>query len=181
MPPQPYFTFGTPELGQGALARSASALTFSPIVPRRGRQPKKGWRSTNTGYAADTILVLTVKTRDTGERDAAGSPIPEVVSTGRGRGVLADRAARCIRFGGPNTPQSAAWEFTTPAGLVLPVPPGRTWLALMESTGQVAFDWNVLPRDGRQSGVVGGQFGVAVPIGLSVSSLAARSSLSGPS
>ena len=138
VPPKPYFDFGTPDLAQGARAERVT-LTFSPSRSETWQAAKKGWRSSDTGYAADTIVVLTVKTRDTGERDAAGSPIPEVISTGRGAGfLLTEGQVHQIRWS-KRTP-SAAWRFTTPAGLSVPIPPGRTWVALMEQTGQVDFD-----------------------------------------
>ncbi|MFN8125509.1 MAG: DUF3048 C-terminal domain-containing protein [Candidatus Nanopelagicales bacterium] len=66
-------------------------------------------------------------------------PHPEVISTGSGAGfLLSDGEVHEVRWS--KRSPSAQFQISTAAGLVVPVPPGRTWLALMEQTGQVTFD-----------------------------------------
>ena len=136
-PKEPYFDFGTTELPAGARTRQAT-LTFSPSRTETWKWNSKGyWEQPDLAFRPATVLALTVTTVDTGLRDAAGSPIPEVVTSGTGTGyLLIDGQAHRILW--EKRSATAAYEFTTRAGLVISVPPGRSWLALIEKgQGQV--------------------------------------------
>ena len=138
-PPRSYFQFGTTKLPPGASVDSVT-VTFSPSRSERWKWNNRGfWEQTDLAFRPTTVLVLSVKTRDTGERDAAGSPIPEVISTGSGGGFLmTDGQVHAIRWSKKSP--TAPWQFTTEAGLVISIPPGKTWLALtVKGSGQVDF------------------------------------------
>lgn len=137
LPKKPYFDFGTTQLPAGARAKQA-AITFSPSRTETWKWNSKGyWEMPDLAFRPTSVLALTVTTVDTGLRDAAGSPIPEVVTTGSGSGyLLIDGQAHRILW--EKRSPTAAYEFTTRAGLVVSVPPGRSWLALIEKgQGQV--------------------------------------------
>ncbi len=138
-PKKPYFQFGSTKLAPGATVKQVQ-ITFSPSRSESWAWRSAGfWEQRDLPFRPTTILILTVRTQDTGERDAAGSPIPEVITSGSGAGfLLIDGQARPILWGkrSPTSP----FQFTTEAGLVIAIPPGKTWLALTEKgQGQVDF------------------------------------------
>jgi hypothetical protein len=140
--------------------RPASLLTFGPFDFPDGRKvervdvrfspaavdtwalgPGRRWRRDDERpFPADTLLILGVALADTGLQDAAGSPVPEARLSGKGGGFLISRGmVHIIRW----RKDSAAdpLVLSTRAGLTAPVPPGRTWIALLpKDTGSVSFD-----------------------------------------
>lgn len=138
-PKAPYFDFGITKLPATASVKEVR-LTFSPSHSETWEWNNKGWwEQEGLTFRPVTLLVLNVRTVDTGLRDAAGTPIPEVITTGAGSGfMMMDGKARQILW--KKRSPTAPYEFTTQAGLVISVPPGRTWLALMEKgPGQVTL------------------------------------------
>lgn len=139
VPKKAYFDFGTTSLAAGKRTRQAT-ITFSPSRTETWAWNSKGhWEQADVPFRATALIALSVTTVDTGQRDAAGTPIPEVVTSGRGSGyLLIDGEAHRILW--EKRSPTAAYTFTTPAGLVVSVPPGRTWLALVEKgQGRVAL------------------------------------------
>lgn len=138
-PKKPYFDFGITKLPATASVKEVR-LTFSPSHSETWRWNGKGWwEQEGQTFRPKTLLALDVRTVDTGLRDAAGTPIPEVITTGSGGGfMMTDGKARQILW--QKSSPTAPYEFTTQAGLVISIPPGRTWLALMEKkSGQVTL------------------------------------------
>lgn len=136
VPPRPYFDFGTPKLPAGQSVKDVT-IHYTPQVSEQwtwaaGRDLWQ--RADSTEYTANTMLLLKVRLRDAGYRDAAGSQVPVVVSSGRGEGyLLYDGQAHEI--GWSKKSEVAAFEITTPQGLVIQVPRGRTWLGLLTQRG----------------------------------------------
>lgn len=141
LPQQSYLSFGDSELPKGQPAKDVT-ITFSPSRSETWQWDRKSghWQLDGQKFRPDNILVMDVTTRDTGERDAAGSPIPEVISTGGGRGYLmASGEAHKINWSKVST--KAPFELADARGREVEVPPGRTWVALIvRGTGQVDFD-----------------------------------------
>lgn len=138
-PDGPYFDFGITKLPAAASVKQVR-LTFSPSHSETWTWNSKGWwEQGESTFRPTTLIALDVRTVDTGQRDAAGTPIPEVITTGKGGGfMMMDGKAHQILW--QKRSPSAPFQFTTPAGLVISVPPGRTWLALMEKApGQVTL------------------------------------------
>lgn len=138
-PKKPYFDFGTTKLPTTASVKEVR-LTFSPSHSETWTWNTKGWwEQESSTFRPSTLIALDVRTVDTGERDAAGTPIPEVITTGRGGGFMMMNGKAHQILWQKRSP-TAPYQFTTPAGLVISVPPGRTWLALMEKeAGQVTL------------------------------------------
>jgi hypothetical protein len=113
----------------------ATTLTTTPTT---AGSPARWARSVDPGgYRARTVLVLAVPTRAAGYLDPAGYPVPETVTTGRGRGLLltvrdgagARAVAAPIRWHKPS--RDAAWRLQDRRGRRVQVPPGRVYLALV--------------------------------------------------
>lgn len=102
--------------------------------------PAAGWvrdgDAPEDRFAATTLLVLRVATVDTGQRDAAGNPVPEVVLVGDGEAsVLAGASVAPARWAkGANT---EALRLTAADGTPLALPPGRTWIVLLPTAGEL--------------------------------------------
>ncbi len=117
-------------------------LTFSPAAADSwGYSGSGGWRRTGDerAFSADNLLILGVRLRDTGLRDAAGSAVPEVVVTAKGAGfLLTGKTVHVIRW--RKASAEAPYRLTTKDGLVVSVPPGKTWIALLpKDGGKVSF------------------------------------------
>ncbi len=136
-PEQPYFDFGTTKLPPGGDATRVD-LTFSPSRSENWRWNNRGyWEQPDVAFRPRTLFALDVRSFDTGKRDAAGSPIPEIVTSGAGAGYMF-RDGEAHRILWEKRSPLAPFRFTTSAGLVISVPPGRTWISLLDrKTGQV--------------------------------------------
>lgn len=142
-PKQPYFSFGEPSLPPGPRADNVT------IVYSRSHREQWRWESRSGLWVRDdigdlritapTILVLAVRLSDAGYRDAAGSRVPIVDTTGTGNGyLLVNGHVHTISWRKPSS--KAQWEISTRAGLVLPVPAGRVWMALIQrGAGKMTF------------------------------------------
>lgn len=141
LPQQSYLTFGDSALSKGRPAKNVT-ISFSPSRSETWKLDRKSARYRLEGqkFQPDNLLVMDVTTRPTGERDAAGSPIPEVISTGGGRGhLITDGVAHTVTWS--KVSPKAPFELADGRGREVKVPPGRTWIALtVQGIGQVEFD-----------------------------------------
>jgi hypothetical protein len=156
-PPEPLLPFeppqGEPDGGddQDATGRSAQRLEVrfsaadTTVFERRGEGQRARWRRTNApvvadaDFAADTVLVLRVRTRPADYVDPAGNPVPVTITTGKGSGLLVHGEA-ALRVRWTKQDEKAAWELATRDGDPVQVPPGRTWLALVPLQGAVTVE-----------------------------------------
>lgn len=142
LPRSSYLEFGDFDF-PGGKTIAGLAVEFSPAATDRWVFSSQDgtWRreGDERQFPADTLLILGVELRDTGLKDAAGSAVPEAVVDGKGAGFLVtgDRV-HIVKWSkrGNDSP----YVLTTEAGLVVSVPPGRTWLTLLpKGTGKVSF------------------------------------------
>lgn len=142
-PKQPYFEFGTPSLPPGPEADNVTVVYSQSHREEWRWESRTGvWVRADIGdqrITAPTILVCVVRLTDAGYRDAAGSRVPIVDTTGTGNGyLLVNGHVHAISWRKPS--QRAQWEISTRAGLVMPVPTGRVWMALIQrGQGKVSF------------------------------------------
>jgi len=137
--PSDYFEFGDPaDLPKGQPARSLQAV-FSGGHTTAFRfeggtyRPQSGYAADGEGFEADTVLVLTVPVGDAGYLDPAGNPVPETMFEGTGPAVLA-HDGRVVRGTWSKPSLDGRLTLRTQAG-PLPIPPGRTWVALVPRDG----------------------------------------------
>lgn len=142
-PPQPYLTFGDAELPAG---RTISKVTmqYSEWESERFRfdPEERLWMRAeqgSSGYAAKSVLILGVKLIDAGYRDVVGAKVPEVVTTGTGKGFLVSGSqVRPIRW--VKVSKSSPWLISTEAGMSIAIPRGNTWIGLVPNgKGHVKF------------------------------------------
>lgn len=91
-----------------------------------------------------TVIALTLEVEFLGGNDASGTPIPTMVTQGTGAGIVATGGQVYDITWSKATP-SDPWQFTyLPEGatepVAFPVPPGRSWLALLPPEGEVAVE-----------------------------------------
>lgn len=135
LPTQAYLDFGADLPAAGRAVRRVD-VTFSPWAAETwtyNRTTRLWVRKVagNTTYRVPSLVLLTVKERDAGYVDAAGSRVPEVISTGTGKGHLltADGTVRAIRWTKSST--TDPWQFATTDGAPVQVPVGRSWISLL--------------------------------------------------
>lgn len=139
---KPYLQFGPPDMPPGQRSHQVD-VTFSPSASGQWtyEPADKLWaRGGDLGdFHARTLLVFEVKLVATGEKDAAHNPVPEVVTTGSGAGYLiTGETAHSIRWSKDSA--DSHWDLSTDTGLVISVPPGRTWVSLIpKNSGDVSF------------------------------------------
>jgi Protein of unknown function (DUF3048) N-terminal domain/Protein of unknown function (DUF3048) C-terminal domain len=121
------------------------SVTFSPSQTTLWSYRGHGWTRPNSyakagnDFTADNVLVLKVRVGDAGYLDPAGSPVPETIFTGSGKGTLVHGSHR-LNLRWHKKSFRSALTLTGPAGNKLTVPPGRTWIELIPSnTGHVVF------------------------------------------
>lgn len=142
-PEQPYFEFGATGLPSGVKARAVSVRYSHSATERWNWQPsRRVWEQADPGgtaFPATTVVLLKVGLQDAGYRDAAGSWVPIVESTGRGDGyLLADGQVHEVHWS-KQSPQDS-FKITTKAGRQILIPPGRTWVGLLpKRTSDVSF------------------------------------------
>ncbi|QGH70490.1 DUF3048 domain-containing protein [Pseudactinotalea sp. HY158] len=117
---------------------SAVATTFPASSPS-WQWGDGGWRRYESGspatdggdqITAANVVVLTVTIRDTGNRDAAGAPVPETILTGTGEAiVLSDGHA--IDGTWSKGDATDVIELTDAGGEVIELTPGNTWVELV--------------------------------------------------
>ena len=135
IPQQPYLNFG-PFLGTGGQPAKDVQITFSEVSNEGWtfRSETDTWRRQALGaYEADTLLVFTVNLGDAGYQDAAGSPVPIVLSTGQGPGWIAT-GGKTYEVTWSKVGDEAPWRITSKTGELLQVPPGKSWISLIPAT-----------------------------------------------
>ena len=149
-PPGPYLPFG--ELPTDVSAKPAGSVTLSwpAAVSRFTYDPATElWTlegpSDPSSYSFTNVLALMLPVEFAGGRDAAGTPIPTMVTEGRGRAMLAT-GGQLIEVQWQKPSATSPWTFThvpevgttasaEPAPVPLQIPVGRTWLGLLPVDG----------------------------------------------
>jgi hypothetical protein len=109
-------------------------LQFSAAHTTTMQRDGRVWRraGVDDGYEADTVIALTLQTVDAGYLDPGGNPVPELVTTGSGRGWVA-HGSRVTRVTWSKASADAPWQLEK-GGEQLMIPPGHVYLALMPVT-----------------------------------------------
>ena len=94
--------------------------------------------------AFTSVIALSLEVQFLGGNDASGTPIPTMVTEGTGSGIVATGGQVYDITWSKATPDDP-WQFTyQPEGATepvpFPVPPGRSWLALLPPEGQVSVE-----------------------------------------
>ena len=149
-PPGPYLPFG--ELPTDLASKPAGSVTLSwpSATSRFTYDPEsKLWTlvgpSDPSGYSFTNVVALMLPVEFGGGRDAAGTPIPTMVTEGRGRAMLAT-GGQFIEAQWQKSSASAPWTFTyeqeegatssaDPTPVTVQIPAGRTWLGLLPVDG----------------------------------------------
>jgi hypothetical protein len=141
LPTQAYLDFGDFR-GTGGDAATDAQITFSG-VSNEGWTYDSGsnkWQRQALGaYSANTLLVFKVALIDAGYKDAAGSSVPVVVSTGQGDGWIAT-GGQVYEVKWSKAADDAPWKITSTTGQALQVPAGNTWISLIPNDkGKLAY------------------------------------------
>jgi hypothetical protein len=141
-PEEPYLVFGASESPAG-VAAGKLVVTFSTQSREEWRFSERSgsWRRSGQQaggkFSAVNLLMLQVKLRDAGYKDPAGNFVPEVVTTGSGRGWFAS-GPQVQRIRWSKSSPAERWEVTNAAGARIELPPGRSWISLLpRSTGEI--------------------------------------------
>jgi hypothetical protein len=137
---KPYLTFGDFDAPAGVVTKQID-VNFSILWSEKWSYDKSAgdWLRGGAGgdFAAKNLLMLKVKVGDAGYLDPAGNGVPEVATSGTGNGWLAvGQQIRRIRWS--KRSDAAKWVLTTETGLVIELPPGKSWISLLPvKTGSV--------------------------------------------
>lgn len=143
VPQQAYLDFGTSQQTTGTAATRVD-VRFSPAASETWRYDSASrlWARKevdNVTYRVANLVLLTVKLGNAGYRDAAGSPVPVVISTGTGTGYLMTDTGTMREITWSKRGDTARWQFADADGTPLQVPAGRTWISLLpKSTSKVS-------------------------------------------
>lgn len=132
-PTQSYLPFGDVAAPKGRSVRSADVTWQSAAEHWTYLRRTKKWRRSAPGggvFNARNLLVLRVRERMLNERDSAGTRVPEVLTTGRGRGTLLAED-HLVRVGWSKAGPSAPYKLTSGSGAALTIPSGATWISLV--------------------------------------------------
>ena len=137
---EPYLPWGPAPTG-GEPATNAEA-SFSRAHTTQWTWSDGVWHREGNLAASDdaftptSLLIVRVAVRDAGYRDPAGNPVPESVLEGSGEAVLLTGGRA---YAGRWTKQSADASFglTAANGRPLQVPPGKTWIELLPTAGDL--------------------------------------------
>jgi hypothetical protein len=144
-PPQPYFDFGSVPADASGTPAAGIDLRWPSAQSSFGYDPEAGqWVRTDladaTGFAFGNVVAIELPVSYSGSTDAAGSLVPTMVTTGSGSGVVATAGA-VYDVAWSKASLSSPWKFTVAASgggedrQAFPLPPGRTWLALLPKEG----------------------------------------------
>lgn len=144
-PPGPYLPFG--QVPEGAVGAPAAGLNlrWPGSSSAFAYDAQSGtWNRTDlpdaSGFSFTNVIALSLPVTFGAGTDAAGTPIPTMVTTGSGKGIIATGGA-AYEVTWSKASQSAPWKFSFPAaggsGALesFTVPPGRSWLALLPDNG----------------------------------------------
>ncbi len=147
-PPGPYLPFG--DLPEGAEGTPAASIDMSWPGSESSFAYDAAtnlWARTDLDDAADfsftNVIALIVPVTYDGETDAAGTPIPTMVTTGSGTGYVAT-AGEVFQVGWSKASNSAPWKLTylpqtedgeSAVSTPFTLPAGRTWISLLPEDG----------------------------------------------
>lgn len=147
-PPGSYLQFGDVPVDAAGKSAQRIRLTWPAASSSFKYDAESGlWTRSDLTDSSDfsftNVIALKLKVEFGSGRDAAGTPIPTMVTEGSGSGVVVSggrafdvkwsKATPDAPWSLTYTPESAEGE--TPQVQPFPVPPGRTWLALLPKTG----------------------------------------------
>jgi hypothetical protein len=155
-PPPQAFTFGD-AVPPGAVAGVSAAYDFGAggtHVSFAWDAAAAGWARTQdgtrhvdvdgNGLTPTNVVLQIVDYIDTGDRDVAGSPVPEAQLVGQGLAwVLTKGVAVKAIWSRPDV--SKPTQYAMAGGAPVPFTPGQTWVALVPAAG---VDWRVILPDG---------------------------------
>jgi hypothetical protein len=115
------------------------AFTWDPAL--------KGWARTQNGtphvdmegarIAPANVVVQSVEYKDTGERDVAGTPVPEAELTGSGKAtIFTDGTAVPVTWSRPSAAQTT--EYRAADGNPVALTPGQTWVVYLSADAALA-------------------------------------------
>lgn len=141
-PPQPLLTFGEPPTTVPSAPAARLDITFPAGGSQWGYQADRGvWARTDVEgrqYDMTSVLAISVQTRPAGYLDPGGAAVPITITEGEGPGLLATGGLTyevTWRKAAPTDP----WQLFAADGTEVPVPPGRSWIALVPvDNGSVA-------------------------------------------
>lgn len=144
VPRKPYLAFGEFNAPSGVTIRRV-VVDFSAQSSERWTYNEKSesWKrrdqSAGGTFMAKNLLIFRVKLRDAGYRDPAGNSVPEIVTSGSGKGWLAvGKEIQPIRWSKKSP--SASWELATKSGSRIELPAGKSWISLLpKKTGGVKY------------------------------------------
>jgi hypothetical protein len=144
-PPGPYLPFGAvPDDAVGSPAGDLELRYPGDATTFAYNTGSGEWDRTDLPDASDfsftNVVALTVPVTFTGGTDAAGTPIPTMVTTGSGSGWVAT-GEQVFQVEWAKSSNSAAWQLTyatadeASTSATFTLPGGRTWLALLPEDG----------------------------------------------
>ncbi len=145
-PPEPlagsYLVRGAPSTLPAGAPASTLTLRFSGAATTTLRAVGAGWARDGVpdGFVASSVVALLLPVTAAGYLDPAGNPVPEVLTTGSGDGVLA-HAGQVWAVRWSKASPVAPWTLTLADGTAAGVPPGTVYLALLgQGSGSIASD-----------------------------------------
>ena len=142
-PVHPYLPWASAGTAQASGApASAASIRFSPAHTTNWDWTGDGWHRRDElapkgdEFTPDNLLVLRVTTRDAGYRDPAGNPVPETILTGSGDALLLT-GGHAVRARWSKSDANSPLTLADTAGDALRVPPGKTWIELVPTSGDV--------------------------------------------
>jgi hypothetical protein len=134
------------EIPEDAVGAAAAALDLRWPAAQSAFAYDAGsglWTRTDLADASDfaftNVVALTVETTTGSGTDASGSAVPRMITEGQGPAVIATEGRSYQATWSKATPSSPWLLSYTPPGAAepqtFPLPPGRTWLALIPAQG----------------------------------------------
>jgi hypothetical protein len=144
-PPPQAFTFGDASPPADAVAGATAAYDFGASgthVSFAWDPAANGWARTQdgtrhvdqdgNGLTPQNVILQVVDYADTGDRDVAGSPVPEAQLAGQGVAWILTRGV-AIRATWSRADLSKPTDYVLAGGTPVPLTPGQTWVALVPS------------------------------------------------
>jgi hypothetical protein len=144
--PRPIFQYGQPAVS-GAKVKMASirwpaasaAWTWGGKAWQRIQDGRPDMLTDGNQVTATNVVIMSIRTEDTGIRDVLGNPSPDDVTTGHGEAwVLRD--GRLFHGVWIRRHASDGYTFKDNKGKPLPLHPGNTWLELLPGGGSPSFE-----------------------------------------
>ena len=137
--PTPIFEFSS-TVPAAAKAAKGVSLRWSPDASAAWSWSSGHWARTQNGspdvlvdkkrVTATNVVLMRIKTKDTGIRDVIGNPSPDDVVTGGGK-VYVLRDGKVVPGRWKRAGIGGAMTLVDKAGKTIPLAPGRTWIELL--------------------------------------------------